>query len=276
MSGLTSSMSISSRTRNLVSQHCSIEKCSIQKLNTLQAKIKVAEIGKIINPELTCLRKIINEMFCIEKCQVVGLTCNFKKLICQVMEDCPYYYCDCSGNGDIQGVRGISNFNNFNNLSDNSNSFFHEEIINDDDLSNMGFSITETDNTNINTYSKFISKNLLADENLVSNNLKIISIDTISKGKWLFNGNIAVEIPASTSVSNIKLFVYLDENVVSSGEIDLGSHSQVNSPTIKSYPFNLMFKNDLDGKKLKIGIISFDNKNEIKLLGTTNFFANQM
>ena len=262
---------ISSRVHNLFSKHGVIDN-----LQTSKAEIKVAKIDKINNPELNCLRKIINEMFCIEKCQVVGLTCKFKKLICETVEDCPYYYCDCSGNGDIQGVRGISNFNNFNNLSDNSNSFFHEEIINDDDLSNMGFSITETDNTNINTYSKFISKNLLADENLVSNNLKIISIDTISKGKWLFNGNIAVEIPASTSVSNIKLFVYLDENVVSSGEIDLGSHSQVNSPTIKSYPFNLMFKNDLDGKKLKIGIISFDNKNEIKLLGTTNFFANQM
>lgn len=271
MTGLTSSRSISNTNTNQYSQNGFIEN-----LQTSKAVITVAAIGKIINPELTCLRKIIDEMFCTEKCSVNGLTCKFKKLICDTVQDCPYYNCDCSGNVDIQGVRGISNFNDFNNLSDNSNSFFHEEIINDDDLSNMDLSITETDNTNINTYSKFISKNLLADENLISNNLKIISIDTISKGKWLFNGNIAVEIPASTSVSNIKLFVYLDENVVSSGEIDLGSHSQVNSPTIKSHPFNLMFKNDLYGKELKIGIISFDNKNDLKLLGTTNFFANQM
>lgn len=271
MSRLISTNSISNRTKSLFS-----ETAIIDNLQASKAGLKVAVIGKIINPELICLKKIINEMFCTEKCQVVGLSCKFKKLICEAVEDCPYYYCDCSGNDDNQGIRGISNFNNFDNLSDNSNSFFHEEIINDDDLSNMDFTITETDNTDINTYSKFISKNLMADVNIVSNNLKIISIDTISKGKWLFNGNIAVEIPASTSVSNIKLFVYLDENVVSSGEIDLGSHSQVGAPTIKSHPFNLMFKNDLDGKELKIGIISFDNKNELKLLGTTNFFANQM
>lgn len=267
----SSTNTIGTRTTNQISQNT-----VINNLRALRAEIKVAVIDKIINPELTCLRQIINEMFCTEKCKVVGLTCKFKKLICEAVEDCPYYYCDCSGNDDIQVVRGLTGFNNLNNLSDNSNSFFHEEIINDDNLSSMDFTITETDNTDTNTYSKFISKNLLTDENLVSNNLKIISIDTISKGKWLFNGNIAVEIPASTSVSNIKLFVYLDENVVSSGEIDLGSHSQVNSPTIKSHPFNLMFKNDLDGKELKIGISSFDNKNELKLLGTTNFFANQM
>lgn len=271
--GLDGTSAISNRNKNLFSQTAIIDNLQVS-----QAGIKVAVIDKIINPELTCLKKIINEMFCTENCQVVGLSCKFKKLICKAVEDCPYYYCDCSGNGNIQdfGIRGISNFNNFNNLSDNSNSFFHEEIINDDDLSNMDLTITETDNTDINTYSKFISKNLFANENLVSNNLKIISIDTISKGNWLFNGNIVVEIPAFTSVSNIKLFVYLNENVVSSGEIDLGSHSQVGAPTIKSHPFNLMFKNDLDGKELKIGIISFDNKNELKLLVTTNFFANQM
>ena len=267
----SSTNTIGTRTTNQFSQNA-----VINNLRALRAEIKVAVIDKIINPDLSCLRKIISEMFCTENCQVLDLSCKFKQLICEAVENCPYYYCNCTGDSDNPFVRGVSNFNNFNNLSDNSNSFFHEEIINDDNLSNMDLLITETDNTYKNTYSKFISKNMLADENLVSNNLKIISIDTISKGKWLFNGNIAVEIPASTSVSNIKLFVYLNENVVSSGEIDLGSHSQVNSPTIKSHPFNLMFKNDLDGKELKIGIISFDNKNELKLLGTTNFFANQM
>lgn len=252
----------------------------ITNLQARKATIDTLNVANINNPSFACLRKKFDSMFIqsdVSGCVVSDLTPQFKDLICDTVANwCPYYYCtDCGVPPVARGLTGFNNLNNFNS-SDNSNSFFHEEIINDDNLSNMDFSITETENTNINTYSKFISKNLLADVNLVSNNLKIISVDKISKGKWLFNGNIAVEIPASTSVSNIKLFVYLNENVVSSGEIDLGSHSQVGEPTIKSCPFNLMFKNDLEGGELKIGIISFDNKNEIKLLETTNFFANQM
>lgn len=37
-----------------------------------------------------------------------------------------------------------------------------------------------------------------------------------------------------------------------------------------------MFKNNIDGKLLKIGLISFGNEEAIKLLKTTNFFANKM
>ena len=146
---------------------------------------------------------------------------------------------------------------------------------NADNAGNAG-NAGNADNTNITTYSKFISKNLLTQESLINNNLKIISIDKIETGKWLFNGNICLEIPKSTHVSNIKLFVYLDENVVGSGEIDLGTHLKTKSQMIKSHPFNLMFTNDIKGGELKIGIISFDNINEIKLLKTSNFFANRM
>lgn len=247
----------------------------ITNLQTRKATIGTLNVSNINNPGFNCLVKKFNSMFIqsdVSGCVVSDLTPYFKDLICQTVTECPYYCTDC---GVPPVARGLANFNS----SDNSNSFFHEEIINDDDLSNLDFTITETDNTNssnMSVHSKFISKNLLVDENLINNNLKIISIDKISKGKWLFNGNVAVEIPALTSVSNIKLFVYLNENVVSSGEIVLGSHSQVGEPTIKSCPFNLMFENNLDGKELKIGIITFDNKNEIKLLKTTNFFANQM
>ena len=74
----------------------------------------------------------------------------------------------------------------------------------------------------------------------------------------------------------MKLFIYLDENVVQSGEIDLGSYSKTNSISIKSNSYNLMFENNIDGAELKIGIITFNNNNEIKLLKTTNFFANKM
>lgn len=253
----------------------------INNLQTRKAIISTLNVSNLNNPSLNCLINKFNSMFIqsdVSGCVVSDLTPYFKDLICQTINECPYYCTDCGVPPIARGLTGFSNLNNINS-SDNSNSFFHEEIINNDDLSNMDITITETDdteNTYMEFYSKFISKNLSDDENLVNNNLKIISIDKISKGKWLFNGNIAVEIPASTSVSNIKLFVYLNENVVSSGEIDLGSHLQVNSSTIKSCPFNLMFKNDLQGGELKIGIISFDNKNKIKLLKTTNFFANQM
>ena len=257
----------------------------ISNIKAPKATINTLNVINLNNSEFVCLKNKFNSMFIqsdVSGCVVSDLTPYFKDLICQTINECPYYCTDC---GVFPTTRGLENLN----LSDDSNSFFHEEIINNDDLSNddlsnddllnVDFIITETDDaTDITNaiYSKFISKNLSADENLVNDKLKIISIDKISKGKWLFNGNIMVEIPRSTSVSNIKLFVYLNENVVSSGEIDLGSHLQVNSPMIKSHPFNLMFKNDLEGGELKIGIISFNNKHEIKLLKTTNFFANQM
>lgn len=271
---LTPSNNISVTCENLFTKNAYISNLQSQKAN-----IATLNVANLNNPDFICLKNKFDSMFIqsdVSGCVISDLTPQFKELICVTVSNwCPYYCADCDVPPVAKGLTGFNNLNNFNS-SDNSNSFFHEEIINDDDLSNIDFSITETDNTNMTMYSKFISKNLMENVNLVSNNLKIISVDEISKGKWLFNGNIAVEIPASTSVTNIKLFVYLNENVVSSGEIDLGSHSQVGTPTIKSCPFNLMFKNDLDGKELKIGIISFDNKNEIKLLETTNFFANQM
>jgi len=278
---LTGTNTISNTCQNSFSINITGENATIGTLIAKKTTIETLNVANINNPAFACLRKKFDSMFIqsdVSGCVISDLTPQFKELICDTVSNwCPYYCVGCGVPPITRGLTNINNFNNFNS-SDNSNSFFHEELINDDDLSNMDFSITESESIidDIITYSKFISKNLLTDENLVNNNLKIIAIDKISKGKWLFNGNVAVKIPASTSVSNIKLFVYLDENVVLSGEFDLGSHSQVNTPTIKSHPFNLMFKNDLDGKELKIGIISFDNKNEIKLLGTTNFFANQM
>jgi hypothetical protein len=263
----------------------------IDNIKTQVSTIGIATIGtlnvtNINNPKLTCLISKFNSMFIhsdVSGCVVNDLSPYFKQLICQTVNECPYYCNDCSGT-PYEIVRGLAN--NFNS-SDNSNSFFREEIMNDDDNDDDDnddddISIMESNNSyesrKFATYSKFISKNLSTNENLKNNNLIIISLDKISKGKWIFNGNISVEIPSLTSISNIKLFVYLDENVVSSGEIDLGSHSQTNSSTIKSHPFNLMFNNDLEGKELKIGIISFnnENENEIKLLETTNFFANKM
>ena len=153
--------------------------------NFKNIKVDLAEIRLLINPQLDCLDKIIRSMFCINKCNVTGLTCKFQELICKTVEDCSVYY-DCSGNicnGNCAGicgnnnVRGLTNINNFN-FSDNSNSFFHEEIINDKDLSDIDFSIMESDtnveSSKLTSYSKFIAKNLLENETLLNNNLKLI------------------------------------------------------------------------------------------------------
>lgn len=234
-------------------------------------------IKRLINPQIRCLEHKMNQMFDSSGCEIVGLTTKFKDLICDTVNNyCPY--CDCGAPREAI-PRGF--LNNNEKFSENINSFFHEEIIDEDeDLLNTELLIMDSDNESNNTqlinYPKFISKNLLNDELLKDSNLKIISIDKISKGKWLFNGNISIEIPKQTSMTNLKLYVYLDENIVSSGEIDLGSQQKSDSIVIKSHPFNLMFSNDTEGKELKIALIPFDNQTEIKLLYTTNFFANQM
>lgn len=206
-----------------------------------------------------------------------GLTPKFKQLICDAVNNyCPYYYCDgCNGNGN--GVRGI-NLNNFNS-SDNDISFFHEELISNDNFLNENFSILDTEesvNKKVINNNNLITKNLFSDELLTNNNLKIIRIDKINKSVWLFNGNICIKILKHTQMTNLKLFIYLDENLVNSGEIDLGSHEISDSDIIKSFPYNLMFNNDSLGRELKIALISFDNKNEIILLKSTNFFLKMM
>jgi hypothetical protein len=240
-------------------------------------KGKILTVKKIINPQINCLEKKMRQMFDSSGCEIVGLKTEFKDMICDVVNNyCPY--CDCRApRGNVP--RGF--MNNDEKFSENINSFFHEEMIEEDeDLLNTELLIMDTDNesnyTQLINYPKFISKNLSNDELLKDSNLKIISIDKISKGKWLFNGNISIEIPKQTSMTNLKLYVYLDENIVSSGEIDLGSQQKSDSVVIKSHPFNLMFSNDTEGKELKIGLIPFDNQTDIKLLYTTNFFANQM
>lgn len=270
---LKSTNSISVTCQSLFAQNAQITK----------AKMDVAEIKKLINPDLSCLKKKFDSMFIqsdVSGCFVQDLSPYFKDLICDTITNwCPYYYCT-----DCDSSKQIRNLLNTDSSQDNSNVFFHEEIITNEDLSYEELSYEDSSNEDSsnddlsidNSNSNFISKNLSQEEFIVKNNLKIILIEKISKGCWLFNGNICIEIPKLTSVTNLKLFVYLDENVVSSGEIDLGSHSEINSITIKSHPFNLMFKNNINGRELKIGIISFDNKNAIKLLKTTNFFVNKM
>lgn len=239
------------------------------------ASINSATITNLKNNHLSCLENILGNIVDVSGCEVIGLKPKFKQLICDAVNNyCPYYYCDgCDGNV----VREI-NFNNFNS-SDNDISFFHEELI-----SNENFSILDTEESvnkkesvnNKKINNNLITKNLFLDELLKNNNLKIITIDKINKGIWLFNGNICIKIPKYTQMSNLKLFIYLDENLVNSGEIDLGSHTVSNSDIIKSFPYNLMFNNDLLGRELKIGLISFDNENEIILLKSTNFFLKMM
>lgn len=275
-------------------------------LSTANVKTGTVFAEKIVNPEFNCMKNVINSMFDlsgndVSGCYVSGLTNEFKDLICDtVYNHC--VYCNCGVVRGIQeGTFDAFNFeeNNQKNLnltknnvwkqnlnSDTTDSFFHEEIINEDNLLNEDLEILETDNLSdssqmkqieqMTTYSKFIAKNLNIDVMCADNNLKLISIDKISKGTWLFNGNITLEIPKDISISNLKLFVYLNENVVQAGEVDLGSHQITYTDITKSCPFNLMFKNDIDGAELKIGLISLNNDLEIKLLKTTNFFANKM
>lgn len=234
-------------------------------------------VKHIINPQIRCIERKFLQMFDISGCEIVGFKSTFKDMICDVVNNyCPY--CDCGApRGNVPRVF----MNNDEKFSENINSFFHEETIDEDeDLLNTELLIIDSDNesnqTQLIKYPKFISKNLSNDELLKDSNLKIISIDKISKGKWLFNGNISIEIPKQTLMTNLKLYVYLDENIVSSGEINLDSQQKSDSVVIKSHPFNLMFSNDTEGKELKIGLIPFDNQTDIKLLYTTNFFANQM
>jgi len=255
-----------------------ITKSNITDLKSQNVQIQNADIKKLINPQLLCLDKIVRSIVDVSGCHVIGLKSDFKQLICDAVNNyCPYYCTDCTDCTDCSGcnIRGI-NFDNFNLLDDNNISFFHEEFINNDNFTNDNISIIDSEE-NINkkettTFHNFISTNLVSDELLINNNLKIITIEKINKGIWLFNGNISIKIPKHTQITNLKLFIYLDENVVNSGEIDLGSQINVDSEVIKSFPFNLMFNNDLSERELKIALIPFDNENEIILLKSTNFF----
>ena len=246
------------------------------------SKFGIAVIGKIINAELACLRKKFDSMFIqsdVSGCVVAGLSEEFQQLICQaVCTNCPY--CNC---GEVRGITNIDaqkfannlNSSNSSNSSDNLISFFHEDVINDDNYSNSDYSSNnEIIKENVN--NNFISKNLLDDDLLIDNNLKIITLGKIKKGKWLCNGNISVEIPNSVSISNFKLRVYLNGNVVDCGEIELGSHQKTNSTLIKTHTFNLMFVNNSNESELNIALMTSNNSDGIKLLKTTNFFANLM
>lgn len=239
---------------------------------TEKAIINTAVIDKIINPQLVCLEKIVSSMYDVSGCQIVGLNDQFKQLICDAVNNyCPYYCTDCVGN-----IRGI-NLNNVNS-SDNDNSFFREELLSNSNFLNDNFSVIDTEENDSDNDKKisndynFVTKNLSSDELLVNNNLKIITIEKINKGIWLFNGNISIKIPKQTQMTNLKLFIYLDENIIPSGEIDLGSQIISDFDVIMSFPYNLMFNNDLSKRELKVALISFDNSNSIILLKSTNFF----
>lgn len=279
--GLNENKKISFRSQNLTTAD----------LDCAKAKIDIAEIRRLINPELLCLIKSFRQMFKVSGCVVYGLTDNFKDLICDSVNNyCPYY-CN-SPNPPF-----IRNLNNYSNSTDNSLSFFNE-ILENTDFSNSQLDIqinSEQDthmiideNTSdhmefdfinenqIQKYKTFISENLESEELLVKNILKIISLGTIKSGKWLVSGNISINIPKLTNLSNLKIYFYLNDNIVQSGEIDLGSHNITNYNVIKSHSFNIMFSNISDGSEFKIGLLSEDNNNNIILLKTTNFFANLM
>lgn len=252
----------------------------IENLTTKDINTQKAKIGLLINPQLLCLTKTMENSFDISGCQIVGLKDSMKDLICDTVNNyCPYY-CNCETGAMVRGLSP-------NNFNSSNNSFFHEEMLDDENFLNTDFSIMESDdelnqsafkqlNVNSSMHTNFICKNLLNDEMLIKNNLKILSIDNIAKGKWILNGNISIEVPKNTILKNLKLYIYLGLNVVPSGEIDLGSYDISNSIMIKTFSFNLMFENELEGSELKIGLTPFGNGSEIKLLKTTGFFANKM
>lgn len=238
-----------------------------QNLKTNKIIVRGKELETIIDDKLLCTKNVIDQLFITSDCIVLGLTDDFKDMICDAVNNyCPYY---CN-NPNMKVLQ-----NNFNS-SDNSISFFHEEVLDNDTFSVDLLSpnnLVKHENTN---YLNFLTTNIVNDEYLENNNLKIFSLGHINKGKWLLNGNISVEIPKFVSLKNLKIYIYLDENIVKGGEIDLGSHIKTNEIYIKSNPFNLMFENDTEGKELKIGLISNGNLSNIKLNKTTNFFANLM
>ena len=252
--------------------------------------LKGTDINNVIDRKISCYKNITSQLFITSSnCQVIELTDYFKDLICDAVNNyCPYYYCNNCNKGGPQRNFNFNNINNNFDSSDNSVSFFHEEALNDDQLG-TDFSIFDTDQSSqiVNkkafnksipnqNYLNFLAFNLNKEEYLVNDNLKIISLGKINKGKWLFNSNISIEFPKFTPIKNLKAFVYLDENVVPAGEIDLGSHHNSNESVIKSFPFNLMFQNNLSGSELKIGLLSVENSSNIKLLKSSNFFANLM
>lgn len=241
--------------------------------------IGIAKINYIDNPQIKilsnrieCLEHILNTSFEInDNCVITGLRDDFKCLICDAVNNfCPYYCGD--------GNRGM-NINSLNTMSsDGDISLFHEEIFDDDNFLNSDISsiITTEQHNEKGLFANFVSKNLNTNDYLANDNLKIINIDKIEKGKWMLNGNITIEIPKMVNFTTLKLFVYLNDNVVSSGEIVLGSHDKTNSNVIKTFPFNMMFVNDVSGKDLKIALIASGNKSNLTLLSTTSFYANLM
>lgn len=184
-----------------------------QFLNSKTIKTEVAIIGKIINPQFKCMYDVINSMFEIKlnnnsNCEVIGLTDKFKDLICDAVNNyCPYYYYYDNGSKSINNNIFSRNLLNFS--SDNSVSFFHEQVI-DNDLLESEISFNETENYDsslIDINANFISKNLSNEEFIKNNILSIINLENIQKGTWILNGNITIEIPKNISMKNLKMFI---------------------------------------------------------------------
>src|SRR3990167_528534 len=133
----------------------------IKYLITESLKSKKVETDTIICPEITrlqvelaCLKQSVNQMFDISGCVVTGLTDEFKCMICDAVNNYYPYYCPTRGLG-----LNATNFDS----SDNSNTFFREEIISNDDtyLRDTDFSIMETSEQDNN--ANFIAGNLTFD-----------------------------------------------------------------------------------------------------------------
>jgi hypothetical protein len=237
----------------------------------VNANIINATINNLTNPVLSRVDKVIKQFFVVNNVGVItGFTTQGKNLICDTVNNyCPYY-CDVSG----------VNFNQVRNLndlvsSDNNNSFFQEEIL-ETDLDNY-FTNSEENTSDFenNLNRKLLSGNFSDDYSLESNTTQHIEIANLHKGRWMFNGNVNILLPPNTNLSGLLLQVYLDDQKIPFGEINLGSHESSNNESIKSSSYNFIFDSSKI-QQLKLALTPISSSNPIKVLNLSNYFISEI
>ncbi len=244
----------------------------------VNANIINATINNLTNPVLSRIDKIIKQFFVVNNVgTVTGFTTQGKNLICDTVNNyCPYYCesCDVRGLNLGQTQTQGQNLNNFIS-SDNDNSFFQEEIL-ESDIDNY-FSNTDENTLEFenNMNKKLISGNFITEHILESNITKFIEIDTLTKGRWMLNGNINLLLEANVNLSGLLLQVYLDNELVPFGIINLGSHESLHNNSIKSVSYNFIF-NCTKTQQLKLALTSVSNSNTIKISNLSNYFISEI
>ena len=210
----------------------------------------VAKISYLDNPQFLLLSYLFNQLFDSRGTYITGLTSKFIDLIKKAINNCDSssdypYHCNLNSTSD-----------------NNNNTFFHEEILDNDTQS--------------------IQSDTIPNNKIISSYLQHDSINTgyshyiksILKGKYILTGNLGITRQSNSSPNLLKLIIKLNDIDITDGSLTYNLRSiQYEDSFYFPYNFIIDIPNDDSILSLNLTLDKPEDSTEVDNLGSNLFLT---